>query len=295
VKVVRTIAGYRAARAAAPAPLGLVPTMGALHEGHLSLVRRARAECATVAMSIFVNPAQFGPHEDFARYPRPLEQDLALAEDAGVDVAFVPSVEEIYPAGFATSVEVAGPALRWDGERRPGHFRGVATVVTKLFTIATPQRAYFGEKDYQQLQVVTRLVRDLNLPIEVVGCPIVREPDGLALSSRNVYLTPEERPRATALAHALREAKCLVAAGEQDASRVEAAMAEILRATPGVAIEYAAIVDATSLEPLPTIRPPARALVAARLGRVRLIDNMAVLDSLDSGNTQGFSGRQDSA
>ncbi len=291
MKALRTVAEFRVARAAAPGPLGLVPTMGALHEGHLSLVRRARAECATVAMSIFVNPAQFGPHEDLARYPRPLERDLALAEDAGVDLVFAPSVEEMYPPGYATYVEVGGPALRWEGERRPSHFRGVATVVAKLFTITSPQRAYFGEKDYQQLRVVARLARDLDLPVEVVGCPIVREPDGLALSSRNVYLTLEERPRATALYRALQEAQRLVAGGERDASQVQAAMEAALQATPGVLVEYAAVVDAASLEPLQTIRAPARALVAARLGTVRLIDNAALLDALDSQDGEGLCAR----
>jgi pantoate--beta-alanine ligase len=252
--------------------------MGALHEGHLSLVRRARAECATVAMSIFVNPAQFGPHEDLSRYPRPLERDLALAETAGVDLVFAPPVQEIYPEGFATYVEVGPPALRWEGERRPGHFRGVATVVAKLLVITAPQRAYFGEKDYQQLLVVKRLVRDLHLPVEVVGCPIVREPDGLALSSRNVYLTPEQRPHALALVRALDEAQRLVAAGERDASRVRLAAESVLRATPGVRPDYVAIVDAVSLESLEHIRPPARVLLAAHLGDVRLIDNATLLE-----------------
>ena len=276
VQITGTVAKFRAVRAGVRDPLGLVPTMGALHEGHLSLVRRAREECATVAMSIFVNPTQFGPQEDFSRYPRPLERDLALAEQAGVDLAFVPSVEEMYPEGYATHVEVGGPARSWDGERRPGHFRGVATVVTKLFTSTTPQRAYFGEKDYQQLRVVQRLVRDLNLPVEAVGCPIVREPDGLALSSRNVYLTPEERPYAVALHRALQTGQRRVRAGERDAETVRAAMEAVLADTPGVTVDYVAVVDGQSLEPLQTIRPPARALIAARLGSVRLIDNAAL-------------------
>ncbi len=276
MKVLRTVAEFRAARAGVRDPVGLVPTMGALHEGHLSLVHRAGEECATVAMSIFVNPTQFGPQEDFNRYPRPLERDLALAKEAGVDLAFVPPVEEMYPEGHATFVEIGGPALRWEGERRPGHFRGVATVVTKLFTITTPQRAYFGEKDYQQLQVIRRLARDLNLPVEVVGCPIIREPDGLALSSRNVYLTPDERPYAAALHHALQAGQRRVRAGEQDAEVVRAAMEAVLADTPGVTVDYVAVVDAEMLEPLVTLRPPARALIAARLGSVRLIDNAAL-------------------
>jgi pantoate--beta-alanine ligase len=261
-----------------PEPLGLVPTMGALHEGHLSLIRRARQDCPTVAISIFVNPAQFGPHEDFDRYPRPIERDLALAEEAGVDLVFHPSVEVMYPPGFATYVEVGPPALRWEGERRPGHFRGVATVVTKLFTITTPQRAYFGEKDYQQLQVVRRLVADLNLPVEIIGCPIVREPDGLALSSRNVYLTPTERPHATALWRALEAGRRLAAAGERDAGRLQAAMEAVLAATPGVRIDYVAVVDAATLEPVARLERPTRALIAAYLGSVRLIDNAPLLE-----------------
>ena len=277
MKVLHTIAAFRAARAGVPEPLGLVPTMGALHEGHLSLVRRARAECPSVALSIFVNPTQFGPHEDLARYPRPLARDLQLAEAAGVDLVFNPAVEEMYPPGFATYVEPGGPATRWEGERRPGHFRGVATVVAKLFTITTPQRAYFGEKDFQQLVVVHRLVADLDLPVEVVGCPIVREPDGLALSSRNVYLTPEDRPRATAPYRALQEAQRQVAAGERDAARVRGAMAAVLRDTPDVSTDYAVIVDPATLEPLDHLEGPARALVAARVGGVRLIDNVALV------------------
>ena len=276
--VVHTVAEFRAARAGVRNPLGLVPTMGALHEGHLSLMRRAREECASVALTIFVNPAQFGPHEDLTRYPRPLERDLALADGAGVDLVLVPSVDEMYPPGFATYVEAGPPALRWEGERRPGHFRGVATVVTKLFTITQPQRAYFGEKDFQQLAVIRRLAADLNLPVEVAGCPIVREADGLALSSRNVYLTPEERPNATALYRALQTGRDLVASGERRAARVQAAMEDVLADTPGITPDYVAVVDATTLEPLVTVTPPARALLAARLGAVRLIDNASLLD-----------------
>jgi pantoate--beta-alanine ligase len=277
VLIHHTVAGFRAARAAVSGVLGLVPTMGALHDGHLSLVRRAREACDAVAMSIFVNPAQFGPSEDLARYPRPLERDLALAEAAGVDLVFNPPLEEMYPDGFATDVEVGGPSARWEGERRPGHFQGVATVVTKLFTIITPQRAYFGEKDYQQLSVVTRLVADLTLPVEIVPCAIVREPDGLALSSRNVYLTPEERQYATALFRALQAGRARVAAGERDAERVRGALEAVLGDTPGVTPVYGAVVDPHTLEPLERIGPGARALIAARLGAVRLIDNGTLL------------------
>jgi pantoate--beta-alanine ligase len=279
VRVLETVDAFRAARAGAPEPVGLVPTMGALHEGHLSLARRARAACATVAMSIFVNPAQFGPGEDLTRYPRPLERDLELAAGAGVDLVFHPPLEEMYPPDFATAVEVGGPARRWEGEHRPGHFRGVATVVARLLGVVGPQKAYFGEKDWQQLCVVRRLVADLAIPVEIVGCPIVREPDGLALSSRNVYLGPEERQYATALSRALRAGRARVAAGERDAEAVRRAMERVLLDTPGVVPDYVAVVDAGSLEPLTRLEGPARparALIAARLGGVRLIDNASL-------------------
>jgi pantoate--beta-alanine ligase len=279
VKVFHTVADFRAARRAAEDPLGLVPTMGALHDGHLSLARRARQENASVAMSIFVNPAQFGPHEDLSRYPRPIERDLQLAEAAGVDLVFNPSVEEVYPPGFGAYVDVGDVARRWEGEHRPGHFRGVATVVTKLFTIIAPQRAYFGQKDFQQLAVVRRLVTDLNLPVEVIGCETVREPDGLALSSRNVYLTEEQRPYATALHAALKTGRQRVAGGETAAHTVQQAMERVLLDTPGVSVDYVAVVDPATLEPLDRIEPgrtPVHGLIAARLGPVRLIDNMAL-------------------
>ena len=273
---VTTIRALRAALAGAPRPVGLVPTMGALHAGHLSLAERARAECATVVMSIFVNPTQFGPHEDYARYPRPIEHDRELARAAGVDVLFVPPVEEMYPPGAASWVEVTGLSARWEGEHRPGHFRGVATIVLKLFLAALPDRAYFGEKDYQQLRVVERLAADFLPGLVIVPCPTVREPDGLALSSRNVYLTPEQREQATALYRALRHAQELLAAGERSAPALEGAMRRVLLAVPGLRLDYAAVVDAATLEPLRVVDRPARALVAARLGDVRLIDNLAL-------------------
>jgi len=273
MKVFHTIADFRAARAGVPEPLGLVPTMGALHAGHLSLVQRARDECPTVAMSIFVNPTQFGPHEDLSRYPRPLERDLQLAQDGGVDLVFNPSADEMYPSRFSTHVEVGVPALRWEGERRPGHFRGVATVVAKLFTIVSPQRAYFGQKDFQQLAVVRRMVADLNLPVDVIGCPTIREPDGLALSSRNVYLSDDDRPFATALHNALAEGRRRLASGERDGEAIRDAMERVLQDTPGVSVDYAAVVDPHTLEPLKRIEGPAHGLIAVRLGPVRLIDN----------------------
>jgi pantoate--beta-alanine ligase len=282
MKVLHTVSDFRAARRSAPDPLGLVPTMGALHEGHLSLARRARQENTGVAMSIFVNPAQFGPHEDLTRYPRPIQRDLELAEASGVDLVFNPPVEEIYPPGFGTYVDVGEVARRWEGEHRPGHFRGVATVVTKLFTIMTPQRAYFGQKDFQQLAVVRRMVADLNLPVEIVGCDTVREPDGLALSSRNVYLTPEQRTYATALHSALQTGRKRGAAGEREAGAVRAGMERVLLDTPGVTIDYVAVVAPDTLEPLDRIEPGpdgqtrVHGLIAARLGSVRLIDNMAL-------------------
>ncbi len=270
---VATVAALRAAVATAPRPVGLVPTMGYLHEGHLSLLRRARAENATVVMTLFVNPTQFGPNEDFSRYPRDPERDRSLAAAAGVDLLFAPSVEEMYPPGAATWVEVEGLSERWEGAHRPGHFRGVATVVLKLFLAARADRAYFGEKDYQQLQVVRRLAADLVPELTVVGCPTVREPDGLALSSRNVYLNAADRARALALHRALDRAQALLAGGERDGAALEAAMRVELIAPPGVDVDYAAVVDAATLEPLARVEREARALVAARVGPVRLIDN----------------------
>jgi pantoate--beta-alanine ligase len=252
--------------------VGLVPTMGYLHEGHTSLIRQARSECSRVVVTLFVNPTQFGPSEDFATYPRDMARDRQLAADAGADLMFAPATEDVYPPGFATYVEVGPPASRWEGERRPGHFRGVATVVTKLFTMTRPNRAYFGEKDYQQLQVVRRLSADLNLGVDVVACPTVRESDGLALSSRNVYLTPEERPRAVGLYRGLQAAQAALSEGERDARRLERCIAEEIAAR-GLTLDYAAVVDPISLEPLDRVDRPARALVTARIGRVRLIDN----------------------
>jgi pantoate--beta-alanine ligase len=251
--------------------------MGYLHEGHASLARRARAENATVVMSIFVNPTQFGPNEDYARYPRDLDRDRALAAAAGVDVLWLPTVADMYPPGAETWVEVAELSQRWDGERRPGHFRGMATIVLKLFLAVRPARAYFGEKDYQQLLVVRRMAEDLLTGVEVVACPTVREADGLALSSRNAYLDPQARAEALALHEALTRAQALLAAGERDGAALEAAMHATLAPHPGVTPDYAAVVDAATLEPLPQVDRPARALLAARVGGVRLIDNCALL------------------
>ncbi len=257
-------------------PRGLVPTMGYLHEGHLELIRRGAAENAEVVVSIFVNPLQFGPGEDYQTYPRDLERDVRLAEEAGAAWVFHPTPAAMYPPGFATTVHVGGPLTeRWEGERRPGHFDGVATVVSKLFNLVRPDRAYFGEKDYQQLQVVRRFTADLNLGVEIVPVPIVREPDGLARSSRNVYLTPAERPKATVLYRALiavRDAARSSATPEQAQSAGERVLAEV----PEFETEYLAVVHPDTLEPILDWVPGARAIVAGRFPTVRLIDNMEV-------------------
>ncbi len=256
--------------------VGFVPTMGYLHEGHLSLMRAARAADEVVAVSIFVNPLQFAPQEDLASYPRDLERDLALCTSVGVEVVFAPPVEEMYPQPIATTVSVAGVSERMEGAARPTHFAGVATVVAKLFGIVGPCRAYFGEKDYQQLAVVRRMAADLSLPVEVVGCPIVREPDGLAMSSRNVYLDPEERAVAPVLHRALLEGASVVQAGERDGEVVAARMAEVITAEPLCRLDYAEVVDAATLQPCRRLVGEVRLLVAARLGTPRLLDNLGV-------------------
>ena len=260
---------------------GFVPTMGAIHEGHVALIRRAAAENARTVVSVFVNPTQFGDPADLARYPRDLPRDVALATEAGADLIFAPPVEEVYPPGFATTVEVAGPTERWEGAARPGHFRGVATVVAILLNLVRPARAYFGEKDYQQLLVVRRLHADLALPGAIVGCPTVREPDGLALSSRNARLSPDERRQAVAIPRALFRMADLAAAGETDATRLVEAGRRALAAALDLTEEYLAVVDGATLEPAPVVRSRSRAIVAARLGGVRLIDNVALLGGND--------------
>ena len=254
--------------------IGLVPTMGALHAGHLSLLRACRASNDVSVMSLFVNPTQFDRPEDLAKYPRDLEGDSRLGRDAGVDVIFAPTMEEVYPAGYATYVAVEGLTARWEGASRAGHFRGVATVCTKLFTICRPHRAFFGQKDYQQTLVVKRLAADLNLDLEIIVLPTVREPDGLALSSRNVLLGPEERRQATVLSRALRQAQAAVTAGERDAVRLRLAIEEAIRATPLAVLDYVGVCDPETLEPLERIAGRAVAVVAATFGRARLIDNV---------------------
>jgi pantoate--beta-alanine ligase len=283
LRVVETAAECRQALQEARAAgnlVGLVPTMGALHDGHVSLMGRARAECATVAVTIFVNPLQFGDPEDIAHYPRTLDRDLAVCAEAGVDVVFVPSVKEMYPewpAPVATTVSVRGVSEGWEGASRPGHFDGVATVVAKLFSIAGPCRAYFGEKDYQQLAVVRQMVADLSLPIDVVGCPIVRESDGLALSSRNVRLSPVERRAAVVLSRALAVGRSLLEQGADYSSTVAEEMRRIVEEEPLVRLDYAVAVGAHDLVAREVIADPAavRLLIAADVGPVRLIDNCA--------------------
>jgi len=269
---VRGIAGAARARGQS---IGLVPTMGALHEGHLALVRRARKNDGLVVVSIFVNPTQFGPGEDHARYPRDLAADQRAAAPAGADVIFAPPVEEMYPPGDSTVVEVTGRLTAGlCGPFRPGHFRGVTTVVAKLFNIVAPDRAYFGEKDYQQLQVIKRMAADLRLPIEIVAVPTVREPDGLAMSSRNAYLSPEERRAAAVLYRSLEAARALVEAGETDAALLAAHLREIIEGEPLARPQYVEVVEPETLEPVRRIGGPVVVALAAHVGKTRLIDNM---------------------
>ena len=257
-------------------PLGLVPTMGFLHDGHMALVRQAREDNDSLAVSIFVNPAQFGPGEDFEAYPRDMESDLSKLREAGVDVVFAPSVEEIYRDGFETRVEVGRLGERLEGKSRPGHFRGVATVVCKLLSAIRPDRAYFGEKDAQQCLVVKRMAVDLDLGAEIVVVPTVREADGLALSSRNAYLSPEEKRAATVLYRALSLARDLRNGGLTDAGELRRMMQALIESESHATLDYVSISDAATLEELTIVERPARALVAARVGPARLIDNVAL-------------------
>jgi len=279
MKLLRTIDETRILSRAARAQgsrLAVVPTMGALHEGHLSLIRAAKAKSDVVAASIFVNPAQFGPNEDFTRYPRDLEKDLALLEREGVDVAFVPSVEEMYPQQSVTWVMVEGLSDRLCGKSRPGHFRGVATVVAKLFNIVEPDIAFFGQKDAAQVAIIRRMVRDLNIPVAIEACPIVREPDGLALSSRNTYLSTEQRKDALVLFRSLTRARELFESGERNPAALIEAAKKVLVGSPAVRLDYFDIVDADELTPLTTISQPALVAVAAFAGNTRLIDNIVL-------------------
>jgi pantoate--beta-alanine ligase len=253
--------------------VGVVPTMGALHAGHLSLVERSRRECDATVVTIFVNPKQFGPKEDFSRYPRQMERDLELLAPLGVDVVFAPTPADMYPARFATTVKVAAVTDRWEGSVRPEHFAGVTTVVLKLLNIVPADRAYFGRKDYQQYVVVRRMAADLNLPTEIVACPTVREADGLAMSSRNAYLSADERRRGLVLSRSLELAREMFAGGERDAVEIRDAVRRTIAGEPGVQLDYATVVDGETLEELSQIDSAAVVLVAARVGTTRLIDN----------------------
>lgn len=253
--------------------IGLVPTMGYLHAGHLSLVRAARQECDVVVMSIFVNPRQFGPQEDLESYPRDMERDLALARDAGVDVAFTPDVDEVYPSGYQTEVTVSTLTQPLCGASRPGHFTGVTTVVAKLFNMVGPDRAYFGQKDYQQATVIRRMVTDLNMPLTIVVCPIVREDDGLAMSSRNAYLNPEERQAALVLSRALQLAQAHLAQGERQPRRLQSALRDAIATEPRARVDYVAVCDPHTLQPVAHLSGSVLVALAVFIGATRLIDN----------------------
>lgn len=256
--------------------VGLVPTMGALHRGHLALIERAKQECSTVIASIFVNPKQFGPNEDFSKYPRTFESDKEKLEQAGVDALFAPEAADIYPHGFSSYVQVDGLSEKLEGRSRPGHFRGVATVVMKLLQIVQPNFAYFGRKDAQQSRIISQMARDLNLDSEIVVCPIVREPDGLALSSRNAYLNAEERKAATVLHRALGAAKSELAAGVRDALQLQTVLQRVLHAEKLARVDYAEIVDAEAFEPVVRVSKPTYAVLAVFIGKTRLIDNLYI-------------------
>jgi len=278
-ELVSTVAGLREVLDSARARglrIGLVPTMGALHEGHLSLVRASRAECQLTVVSIYVNPTQFGPREDLEKYPRTLAADLAALAACGVELVFAPANAEMYPAGFDTWVEVGAAARPLEGECRPGHFRGVATVVLKLLNQVRPDAAYFGQKDYQQALVIRRMVEDLSVPVTVRVCPTVREPDGLAMSSRNRYLDAHERRRALVLWQSLSLAAGLVRQGERDAKAIVERMKALISAASGAAIDYVALVDPESLEPVARVERKTLAALAVRIGATRLIDNMLI-------------------
>lgn len=281
MQIIETVEDFRSAERACARPLGLVPTMGYLHEGHLSLVRRARADNATAAASIFVNPTQFGENEDLSTYPRDMDGDLEKLEREGVDLVFAPSAGEMYPSGFDTSIDVGAATRRLEGEFRPGHFAGVATVVCKLLTITRPDNVYFGQKDAQQCVVIRRLNDDLNLGANVVVLPTVRDHDGLALSSRNAYLTADERQPALSLIRALRLAESLYDVGVRDAETIRQQMRQVLATEPRASVEYVSIADSQTLDELFHIDRPALVSLAVRVGAVRLIDNLI----LGSGET----------
>ena len=287
MEIIRTVSWMKQAARQARAEnhvIGIVPTMGALDEGHLSLLRRAKSECSKVFASIFVNPAQFGPNEDLSKYPRTFEADVAKLEAARVDILFAPDAKEIYPQGFTTYITVEGLGDRLEGRSRPGHFRGVATVVHKLFEIAQPHFAFFGRKDAQQARILQRMLQDLNSDVELVLCPIVREPDGLALSSRNAYLSPEERRAATVLHRSLEAACREIAGGARDALSLQNTVRNVLAGEKLTRVDYVELASADSFEPVARVAEPAYVLLAVFIGQARLIDNLLIEPSLDSGD-----------
>ena len=274
--IVSTLDELCSARSILDEPVGLVPTMGFLHEGHLSLVRRAAEECASVVVSIFVNPTQFGPSEDLSAYPRDMERDLRLLEPLGVNLVWMPTPEIMYPNGYQTWVEVEALTDPLEGAQRPGHFRGVTTVVAKLFNAVQPAKAYFGQKDAQQVAVIRQMSRDLNFPLEIVVCPTVREPDGLAMSSRNTYLDPKQRQAATVLYRALNAAKDAYDTGERDAEKLRAIMREMIAAEPLAEAQYVSCADYDNLQELETAHGKALLSMAVFVGKTRLIDNVVL-------------------
>ena len=276
MKVVRTVSGMRSARRLMAGPVGFVPTMGFLHAGHISLVKQSRKDNASTIVSIFVNPTQFGPKEDFEKYPRDEERDLAMLGKAGSDVVFMPAANEMYPQGFHTWVEVKGITERLEGAVRPGHFKGVATVCHKLFNIVQPDKAYFGQKDAQQVRVIQKMVADLNMDLEIVCLPTLRQADGLAMSSRNAYLNTAQRKAATVLYRALLKAKEMRQAGEHDSETIRRAMMEMIQAEPLAKIDYVSIADTISLQELEQIHSQALVSLAVRFGKTRLIDNIVL-------------------
>jgi len=276
MQVIETVSEMKQLRQNLGEPVGLVPTMGYLHEGHLSLVRQARRDNASLVASIFVNPTQFGPHEDLKSYPRDIEHDLARLEKEATDAVFMPPAADMYPPRFSSWVEVGKVSERLEGDSRPGHFKGVSTVCAKLFNIVQPTRAYFGQKDAQQVAVIKKMVADLNMNLEIVTLPTVREPDGLAMSSRNTYLNSDEREAASVLYQALKLAQKSWARGETDAGLIRREMAELIRKQPLAAIDYISISNAETLDELATLRPPALVSLAVKIGRTRLIDNIVL-------------------
>jgi pantoate--beta-alanine ligase len=276
MKVVEKITDMKRLRLKLAEPVGFVPTMGYLHEGHLALVKQARAENSSVVVSIFVNPTQFGPQEDFKHYPRDHELDLSILENEKTDIVFMPSVDEMYPAQFNSWIEVSKVTERLEGASRPTHFRGVTTIVAKLFNIVGPARAYFGQKDAQQLIVIKKMVADLNMNLEIVTVPTTREPDGLAMSSRNIYLNSEQRQAATVLYQALTLAQKLWAQGEKDADHIRQQIIALIQKQPLADIDYVSIADTETLDELDTVSPPALVSLAVKIGKTRLIDNIVL-------------------